>query len=479
MDPILFWNESALEANRLSHTYGLDTGALGPTQSSRTLAIFHTALYEAYAAVMGNPAGLEVYDAGRPNAPANISAAGALTGTAINVLQGLYPQTSLRPEMNLAGKYAMALSDAGNPPNWGAGVNYGGVMAAYFLAERGGDPNSSDLSYAPPVGRSNHQPDPDHPLQGYHGPKYGHDSKCFAVTKRHALDTPPQLGTVEYNRAVTQVRGRGIASELLGSVVAPSVRRAVDETVIGIYWGYDGAKQLGTPPRLYNQVIRTLAIAKNNTIAQNARLFALVNLAMGDSGILAWEQKYVYNVWRPVIGIRNHDSSMGQTGTTNATNNINDLCDINWKPLGGPRSNDIGKNFTPPFPAYPSGHATFGAAAFHIARLFYGVTAWGNDNLFDGLSFVSDELNGITTDNQGTVRPRHQRNFPRGLWQMIEENGFSRVYLGVHWSFDSFAVKEDGTPDLSKNIGGVPLGLNIAEDIFNSGMKKSSIGPVI
>lgn len=97
----------------------------------------------------------------------------------------------------------------------------------------------------------------------------------------------------------------------------------------------------------------------------------------------------------------------------------------------------------------------------------------GPDKLFDGLTFVSDELNGVNRDNLGTVRPRHRRDFPQGLWQMIEENGRSRVFLGVHWLFDAFAVKASGKPDLKKNIGGVPLGLAIAEDIFAFGNGKA------
>jgi hypothetical protein len=65
---------------------------------------------------------------------------------------------------------------------------------------------------------------------------------------------------------------------------------------------------------------------------------------------------------------------------------------------------------------------------------------------------------------------------------MIEENGFSRVWLGVHWSFDAFALNASGKPDVSQNIGGVPLGLKIAEDIFaaagaNKAPKKSTVGP--
>lgn len=69
------------------------------------------------------------------------------------------------------------------------------------------------------------------------------------------------------------------------------------------------------------------------------------------------------------------------------------------------------------------------------------------------------------------------RRFDDGLWEMIEENGRSRVYLGVHWVFDAFAVKNNGKPDLAQNRGGVPLGLKVAEDIFQHRMSKSTVGP--
>jgi hypothetical protein len=68
-------------------------------------------------------------------------------------------------------------------------------------------------------------------------------------------------------------------TELMETI--PSIdARTVDQTLIGIYWGYDGAKGLGTPPRLYNQIVRVIAAARGNTVAQNARLFALLNVAM-------------------------------------------------------------------------------------------------------------------------------------------------------------------------------------------------------
>ena len=65
----------------------------------------------------------------------------------------------------------------------------------------------------------------------------------------------------------------------------------MDQTLIGLYWGYDGAKQLGTPPRLYNQIIKSVAIAQGNDAAANARLFAFVNAAMADAGTSsAWRE---------------------------------------------------------------------------------------------------------------------------------------------------------------------------------------------
>jgi vanadium chloroperoxidase len=168
------------------------------------------------------------------------------------------------------------------------------------------------------------------------------------------------------------------------------------------------------------QVIRQVAIARGNSELENASLFCLANLAMADAGTLSWQQKYKSFYYRPATGM--------------AANGVE-----TWKPLGAPRSNqtDGAASFTPNFPAYPSGHATFGAAALHTLRLFYPASEGGvtpgdkkNDGLLDTLTFVSDELDGRTTDSKGQVRPRVPRKHPGGLWEMIVANGFSRVFLG-------------------------------------------------
>jgi vanadium chloroperoxidase len=456
-------------------------------------------MYDAFAGISGNPPTLPPYLPGLPAPPPPPASADAAIAAAAHVtLSNLFPSQKAFFDL----KHLQAGLQG---PGLAQGHDFGLLVAQRLLDDRKNDPDASDNGFAPSMARGRHRVDPDNPDQGYHAPFYGARSKCFAVTNRHVLLSPPQVGTAAYTRAFREVRGRGIKPELMGTV-ASNTRRTVDQTLIGIYWAYDGASGLGTPPRLYNQIIREVAMNIGNpanpgnavnTAAQNARLFALVNSAMADAGILAWDQKYIWDFWRPVVGIREHDVSMGPPG--NGNNNINNDCQLDWLPLGAPATNSMSmpftpsypaypyghttvgkaKNFTPPFPAYPSGHATFGAAAFHITRRFYGIAGANRnpDNLFQNLAFVSEEHNGVNKDNRGTVRPKHVRNFPGGLWQMIEENGRSRVYLGVHWIFDAFAVDNNGDPDYAQNIGGVPLGITIANDIFDTNLTKSAVGP--
>lgn len=469
MDPILYWNDVAGEANRSAHTDQTDAGSRGPCGSSRAYAIVHLAMHDAYFGCQPAPP-YPSYLTGLAPAPAGADADCAVAAAAHATLSALYPAQ----KAYFDARHAAAGLVAGKP---GAveGHVYGGQVAAAVLAARAADPGLGDDGHASSILPGRHRHDPDAPVaeHGYHAPHYGAAATCFTA-QRHRLAPYPGLPTAEYRRAVEEVRAKGIAPQLMGTLPPGSIGRTPTETVIGLFWGYDGAKGLGTPPRLYNQIVRVVAAARGNSVEQNARLFALVNAAMGDAGILAWDDKYHYDLWRPVIGIREYDPSTGPAATGGDL--LAAEADPGWLPLGAPRTNEPGrKNFTPPFPAYPSGHATFGAAALQMVRRFYEPGCEnGPDTLADGLSFVSEELDGINTDNAGTVRPRHARSFPGGLWQMIEENGRSRVYLGVHWVFDAFAVKADGSMDLDRNVGGVALGLGIADDITVNGLAQGN-----
>ena len=194
---------------------------------------------------------------------------------------------------------------------------------------------------------------------------------------------PPELTDNAYTKAYEDVR-------LLGGDPAhgTSTNRTEPQTFMAKFWSYDGTPSLCAPPRLYNQIARTVALQqKMRDVVEIARLFALINVAMADAGISAWESKYAYQYWRPVTGIRAGDTD----------GNPSAFRDPNWYPVGAQATNTHGPNFTPPFPAYPSGHATFGGALFEILRKF-----WPNNTPF---TFVSDEYNGKNRDVDGNLRP--------------------------------------------------------------------------
>lgn len=477
-DSILFWNAVSLEANRVSHSDPGRRQQTGPTLSSRAIAIVHLAMYDAYAYIAASP-DYPRYLTTTPKPPKSpTSACDAVAGAAYRTLSVLYSAQTDFFDAQLSAFDTDSDS-----------FRFGKDIGQLLLDLRANDMDARDGGYMPSDDRGRHRRDPDNPQQGFHAPFYGAQTRTFAVKERHTLDAPPFREDFDrYVQALQDVRARGIRPDLTATLPDALFdrRRSAGQTLFGIFWGYDGANRLGTPPRLYNQIVRQVAMTipnpvtkKLNTEGDNARLFAFVNAALGDAGILAWEQKYCHDFWRPVIGIREHDETMGPNAPHPGETAKFADGDPGWLPLGSPNTNSPGmKNFTPDFPAYPSGHATFCAAALHITRMFYGVGAKDKkkDKLFPQ-EFVSDEFNGINRDNDGTVRPRHTRRFPDGLWGMIIENALSRVFLGVHWIFDQFDFSESKTglqPDLgNERIGGVGLGLRIARDVYAHGGGKA------
>jgi vanadium chloroperoxidase len=280
-DSILFWNAVALEANRISHSDPDKRQQNGPTLSSRAIAIVHLAMYDAFAAVAG--AGFPRY-LPAPAPPAGASRRDAVAGAAHRTLSVLYSAQADFFDAQLS------CFDTANP-----GFAFGEAVGQALLDLRANDMDSRSCGYMTSNNRGRHGVDPDNPGQGFDSPFYGAQTRTFAVRSRHDLDPPPfnDGSDVKYRRALSDVRARGIRPDLTGTLPTQlfNRRRTPKETLTGIYWGYDGANRLGTPPRLYNQIVREVAIARGNTEEQNARLFAYVNAALGDAGILAWEQK--------------------------------------------------------------------------------------------------------------------------------------------------------------------------------------------
>jgi hypothetical protein len=145
---------------------------------------------------------------------------------------------------------------------------------------------------------------------------------------------------------------------------------------------------------------------------QNVKLFAAVSLALGDAAIAAWDAKYQtpIDLWRPESAIRlAADDGNAQT-----------VADPSWRPLSADTAE---VNFSPPFPAYVSGHATFGGAWAAAMKAYFGT---------DSIGFTAETEDPHAVDSAGNYLTRSFTSFSQaGL-----EDARSRIYLGVHYSWD-------------------------------------------
>jgi hypothetical protein len=419
-DVVLEWNAIALDALKNDSLLSAPRQN-NPGSASRALAIAQAAVFDAVNSIDRS---YEPYLT-QVNAPAGAALTAAAAQAAHDTLAALFPEYSATLDARLAND----LNCAGSLQACVDGVAVGRVVAARILAVRAHD--GSDVMMSWPVGTQpgQWQPDPLHPNQTAWGPEWG-DVTPFTLTSasQFYVPPPPALTSRDYADAYNEVKRLG------GDGVTTPTTRTAEQTQIGIFWGYDASPGVGAPPRLYNQIAETVAGVLHNSVVQHARFFALINLTMADTGIAAWDAKYAYDFWRPVTAIRAGDADGNPWTRSDAT----------WTPLGAPEDNGHGTNFTPPFPAYVSGHASFGGALF---RLMADIS--GRDNVH--FTIGSDEFDGQTRDQNGQVRPVVTRSF-HSFSQAAMENAESRIYLGIHWRFDA--------------VQGIVLGTSVADYVF-------------
>lgn len=392
-DVILDWNAVQLTAIRdyttLSQVpFSNRVVYTAPPLAARNLAMVHVAMFDAINAVERK---YQPYYVDMTASPGTSEVAAAATA-AHDVLVAQYPKTEQAALFTAA--LAESLASVPDGASKAAGIALGHQVADAILGWRSTDGARTPVRFTPGTDPGDWQLSP----PGYLPPlvpQFAHVTP-FAVPDIIAFrpEAPPDLDSAEYAVAFNEVK------ELGGF---DSTSRTTDQTEVALFWA-DGPGTF-TPAGHWNQIAEIVSLQRGNSLAENARLFALLNVAMADAGISCWDTKYFYALWRPITAIREADLDG------------NDLTekDDTWAPLLK----------TPNFPTYTSGHSTFSGAAATVLTAFFG------DNM--AFSSRSDGLEGFSQRPLATTITRSFTSFE----QAAEEAGWSRIYGGIHFEFDS------------------------------------------
>jgi hypothetical protein len=198
------------------------------------------------------------------------------------------------------------------------------------------------------------------------------------------LDPPPALNSNAYAKAYNEVM-------TVGSVT--STQRPQDRANVALYYA------ASSPTQVFNQAAQQVAMAHGRSLSDNARALALINMAMSDSLVASFLNKYTYNFWRPETAIHGGD----------ADGNSKTIGDPSWAPF----------IVTPCFPSYPSNHGSAGNGAAEVMRRIYGE---------DGHSIT------LTNPAVPTIVLQYT-----SFKQITDDISDARVFGGIHFRTDQVA----------------------------------------
>lgn len=359
----------------------------------RSFAMMHTAIFDAVNSIDGSytPYLTDASAVSQPFIPGILqkrqaSPEAAAAKAAHDVLAVLYPGR----QAVFAAELAASLSGI-HPIRAQVGMEIGRIAAQRLLAARANDGWSAP---APPYVLSN-APGNWQPAPAAAGFTHFPAVVPFALTSnaQFAPPPPPVLTSDEYAASLNEVKEIGSAT---------SVTRTADQTKVAQLWA-----NVNTPTTVWyvwNNVARSVSASRGLTTVENARLFALLNISMHDALQTTMTSKFVHGVWRPVTAIRRADED----------GNPNTEPDVNWSPLIG----------NPPYPAYAGNHAAIGTSQATILALVFGRDDIAFQHTWEGAGGATRSYSGFN--------------------QMANEEERSRVYGGIHFTFDQIAGQSAG-----------------------------------
>jgi len=369
-DQVIQWNRTLLQ---ILQTPGAQPATIHPT---RSMAIVHLAMYDAVNAIVGGHAAYLVLHAPRSASPEAAAAAAAHTA-----LLSLFPSQ----QSVIDAKFQDSLSQIGHGVHVRQGIRVGNAAANAILAARADD--GSDATppvFVPQSGPGEYQLTP----PNFQQPVFTNwpDVRPFAVEAADQFRPPPPP-------AVTSARYTTDFDEVKSLGEDISSTRSAEQTEIGRFWGAAPVQNV------WNQIAEMASQAFDNSLEQNARMFALLDTSLADGVIALYDSKYAYHRWRPVTAVRAADDD-GNPDTTG---------DPNWTPLAA----------TALDPSYAGAHAEISQSAATTLRDFFGT-----DRL--DFSLTNPNLPGVV------------RSF-QSFSQAADEAAASRIYAGQHFRYDEDA----------------------------------------
>jgi hypothetical protein len=378
-DQVIQWNRTLLQ---ILQTPGAQPATIHPT---RSMAIVHLAIYDAVNAIVGGHAAYLVLHAPRSASPEAAAAAAAHT-----TLLALFPNQ----HAVIDAKFQDSLSQIGGGAHVSQGIRVGIEAANAILAARADDgADGTPPVFVPASGPGEYQLTP----PSFQPPVFTH----WANVRPFALETgdqfrpppPPAVTHPRYTADFDEVRSLGELN---------SGTRTAEQTDIGRFWGAAPVQSV------WNQIAQLAGLSFENSLKQNARLFALLDTSIADGVIALYDSKYTHHRWRPITAVRAGDLD-GNPDTAG---------DPNWTPLA----------MTALDPSYVGAHAEISQSAATILGDFFG----------------TDRLDFSLTN---PTLPNIVRTF-QSFSQAADEAAASRIYAGQHFRYD-----EDAGQALGDEVG--------------------------
>ncbi|PMB32574.1 chemotaxis protein CheB [Fischerella thermalis CCMEE 5319] len=369
-DVVIDWNATALNAVQ-------NTRKFAPI-AARDLAIVHAAIYDAVNAIdrSYDPYLVSVEESVAEGASLEAAAAAA----AYTALVDLFPTQTAEFDLQFKRSLAEIPDDAAKLK----GIELGTYVAEEILEIRstdGADIYSGGF-YEPGTEAGEWRPTPPNYLPAGFS-EWGKVTPFVIPSVDDYLGEGfPELTSEQYAAEINETKA-------LGSV--DSTLRTDDQTEIAKFWSFDRIDSFGVTG-FWNQIAEEIAIQQDNTLVENARLFALLNFGQADSGIAVLASKYNFGLWRPVTAIREADND----------GNPDTVGDPEWMPL----------LTTPPNPEYLAGHSIGAGAAVEVLTDFFG----------EDFNFT------ITSPETPGISRSYGSFYEAGV-----EDSLSRIYGGVHY----------------------------------------------